>query len=115
LREIFDEPSYPEVRFTASGSTLRCTPARAREEHVCEDTLQGSVGIRDVTKQVSVPISISTEENAFVVSGEFPIRWAEYGVEDPSIFLIAKVNPVASVRFRVRLSGEPEASGVEKH
>jgi polyisoprenoid-binding protein YceI len=66
----------------------------------CKDAVNGTVTIRNTTKKVSLPTVISYKDKQFHISGTIPIKWAEYGVEDPSIF-IASVDDTVFVSYDV--------------
>lgn len=103
MREVMAATQYPEVVFHGSGLLNGCTPGRVLKEGTCSDMLHGSLTLLQTTQEVDLPVSISIDDNKrFVVKGSLPIRWASFGVEDPSIF-IAKLNPVATVFFTVHL------------
>lgn len=106
LREVMDLENHPMVTFKGNGLNEKCTPAHVVENGNCDDTLSGEIIIRGVTKKANVPVQIvSGEHQAFWVTGQLPLSWKEFGVEDPSIF-IARVDPVVKVYFRVHVRGD---------
>jgi hypothetical protein len=58
--------------------------------------------MRDVSKEVALPVSITKEADRYVISGAIPVRWAEYNIEDPSI-LIAKLDPVVTISYETKV------------
>lgn len=109
LRSIMAVDQYPTIRLNAANAPLRCVPAAVVEQGQCSDTLMAKLTIRATTTELEVPIVIRAEPGRFAVSGTFKIRWAEYGVEDPSIFLIATVDPIVEIKFKVQLSATDAA------
>jgi polyisoprenoid-binding protein YceI len=106
MREILFADKYPEISFKANGLNKNCTPAIVQQDGKCKDSITGDLTILSTTKQVTIPITISNGANkGYVVSGKIPLKWAEYGVEDPSI-IIAHVDPIVTVFFNISL--EPQ-------
>lgn len=69
---------------------------------ICHDELKSVLTIRDVSKDVLLPLEIGQTDDGYNVKGSLEINWAEYGIEDPSI-LIASVDPVAKIDFAILL------------
>lgn len=103
LREVMAADKFANVVFTATGLSGNCTPELTMKNGSCQDKLISSLKIREIKMPIELPVDITYENDTYKVSGKFPITWAEYGVEDPSIFLIAKVEPIAEVNFVVTL------------
>ena len=95
------ENTYPNVIFSAKKINGNCTPKISKETGSCNDTMHSELSIRDVKKEIAVPIKIQYEENGFRVVGKLPIKWADYHVKDPSIFLVATVDPIVEVEFNI--------------
>ncbi|MCB0311411.1 MAG: YceI family protein, partial [Bdellovibrionales bacterium] len=69
----------------------------------CKDQLKGKLKIAAKEREVQLPIVISKGNgDSFRVRGNLPIKWSEYGIEDPSI-LIARLNPIVTIYFDVSL------------
>lgn len=99
LLEHMKVEKYPEVQLKINGLKTLCTPA----EEECKTTLLSSLRICDVTKEVEIDAVIKKMNTSYEVSGNYPIKWAEYNVDDPSI-LVAKVDPTVTVSFSVQLN-----------
>lgn len=110
MREILLAENYPTITFSGAGLSRGCTPALVARDGVCEDFIKGELTILATTKEIELPLLIRMETgNAYVVTGSIPIRWAEYGVEDPSIF-VARVDPVVTIYFSVSLQPDARAA-----
>ncbi len=103
LREVMNAEKYPNVRFEVVGVTKACDLEALRAEVACGSKLKGKLTIRDVSKDLIVPVTVRRQEEHFSVSGETSIRWDEYGVEDPSI-LVAKLDKKVAISFEVQLA-----------
>ena len=69
--------------------------------------IHGNLSIREITKPVILSGTLATQPNgALDVNGTTTISWADYGVEDPSIF-IAKLSPTVNISFTLHLPSLP--------
>jgi polyisoprenoid-binding protein YceI len=102
LREVMASALFPTVSFTSSRLSESCAPQKVAAASRCEGTLRGILKIRDVQKEIGLPVTITTDKDHFIVQGELPIRWADFHVEDPSI-LIAKLDPTVTITYRTLL------------
>ncbi len=111
MNEVMFSDKYPSVTFVGEKLQKGCTPAIVRRDKECRDELKGTLTLLATTKEVVLPLLIKESENEeFVVEGSLSLRWAEYGIEDPSIF-IAHLNPVVTVFFKTTLAHRAEKKG----
>lgn len=106
LQEVMASATYPKVFFTSSRLSPSCSPASIRSARRRSGTLSGALSIRDSTKKVELPITISLEDDQFVMEGALPIQWSDFNVEDPSI-LIAKLDPTVTIAYRTIIPKQP--------
>lgn len=102
MRQVMAATQYAVVTFASDRLSGGCLPSAVIESGSCKGILEGRVTIRSLTKIVEIPVTIEKNGDGFLVKGSLPIRWAEFGVEDPSI-LVAHVDPIVTVRFEVQL------------
>ncbi|MCB0339139.1 MAG: YceI family protein, partial [Bdellovibrionales bacterium] len=102
MRDVMAEKEFPFVSFESTSPLAQCVPAIVLRDGSCEDILKGVLQIRDVKKDILIPIVISNIGDSFEVTGAIPVKWAEFGVEDPSIF-IARLDSTVNVNFKVVL------------
>lgn len=102
MLEVLESTKFPEIKIHAQQLRLKCTPEKVQNDaqHRCRDKLNGRLTIKDVTQDITLPIIISLEDGHYVISGQLPIMWKTYGIEDPSI-MIATVYDTVKVKFRV--------------
>jgi polyisoprenoid-binding protein YceI len=100
MRKVMAADTFPDVIFTGAGLLNGCSPEQVQKDGSCSDRIRGKLTIRDVTKQIELPVVIAQNEAGYQITGEIPITWGEYNVEDPSI-LIASVDPVVEISFKV--------------
>ncbi len=86
--ESLDMVHYPTISFRSAG--FSGFPAKPAKGETFSFQLQGDLTIKDVTKRVSIPTQVTpVAENPEMVhvSGRLPLKWADYHVEDPSVFI----------------------------
>jgi len=102
LQEVMLAKAFPEVRFVSTRLSPECEPSIVTRDGSCRGTLRGALTIRDVTKEVSLPISIRDTASGYRMDGSLAIRWEDFHVEDPSI-LIAKLDPVVTIAYQTTI------------
>lgn len=78
-------------RFTPSGATTRPGSMAG--------TLTGRLTIRGRTRPQTIAVTLTPENGRIVASGTFDVSWLEFGVPDPSFFVV-RVEKVAHAHFR---------------
>jgi polyisoprenoid-binding protein YceI len=102
LREVMAVEAFPFVRFVSTRLSQDCAPSVVTRDGSCRGMLSGSLTIRDVTTEVSLPTLIRDTANGYRVEGSLAIRWEDFHVEDPSI-LIAKLDPVVTISYQTTI------------
>lgn len=106
LHEIMAAKTFPNISLAGVKEPIECLPAQVADDNQCSTTIEATLQIRSTAKRVRIPLVISHQNNRFIISGKFSIDWKAFGVEDPSIFLIARVNSTVQVDFEVELTAE---------
>lgn len=102
MREVMAQRQFPEVIFHVTELKNLPAPGTILSQKSAAGVLVGELQIREVKRRLEIPILVTAEASDFVVSGKADFSWADFGVQDPSIF-IAKVDPQMSVTFELRL------------
>jgi polyisoprenoid-binding protein YceI len=102
LQECMASDIYPVASFTSTRLSENCKPTVLDIAGKCSGTLTGILTMRDVSKQVALPVSITKERDSYLISGALPVTWADYNIEDPSI-LIAKLDPVVTISYQTKI------------
>lgn len=53
-------------------------------------------------RQVIIPATISSSPTGYSISGKTTLKWADYGVDDPSI-LVVHLDPKVTIKFELQL------------
>lgn len=101
LRDHMAAKDFPEVVLHISKVDSQCTPQKVSTEK-CKTSLHGQLHIRDVTREVDLEATIELVRGEYIISGSTVFPWADYNVEDPSIF-VAKVQPSVTVKYSVQI------------
>jgi polyisoprenoid-binding protein YceI len=98
LVDSFPTLVFEPERFTPSGPTSPDGSALG--------TLTGRLTLRGQTRSQTVTAALAPRGERIVASGTFDVRWAEFGVPDPSFFLV-RIEAVAHARFRAEFVPAP--------
>lgn len=99
LNFALDAAQYPAVRFQVE-ATEGDVEALASGQGRGNVALLGQLTIRDVTRPVRVPAAFAWEGARLRLVGRYELRWADYGVPDPSI-VVSLLQPDMAVSFDV--------------
>ncbi len=103
LRHVMDADKFPNVSLIIKGFEGEpCSPIKVEKTGECKGSLKSNLTIRDVSKELSLPYVVRKGSDYYEIKGEFKIKWAEFGVEDPSI-LIAKLDDTVKVSYSLNL------------
>ena len=64
--------------------------------------LRGRLTIRDVTRDVEIPVEVTALADEYRASGEVTIKLSEYGIATPKFLIFAAEDPV-TIKLRIRL------------
>jgi polyisoprenoid-binding protein YceI len=92
-----DVKKHPRIVF-APKALLR-TSSWAEDERLA---IEGDLTVRGVTKPLRFPVVVERQGARLVVEGATDLRWADFGVPDPS-FLVVRLAPEVRVRARLEL------------
>lgn len=64
--------------------------------------LRGALVIRDVTREVEIPVQVTALADAYLAEGQVTLRMSDFGIPIPRFLIFVAEDPVL-VRFKVRL------------
>ena len=102
LQECMASETFPLASFTSRRLSDSCKPLVIDIAGRCSGKLTGTLTMRDVTREVELPVEIVKENNSYLISGLLPVQWADYNIEDPSI-LIARLDPTVNISYQTRV------------
>lgn len=98
LQECMASDQYPTVSFTSQRLSDNCKPSVIDISKRCSGSLTGILTIRDVTKEVTLPVEITKEPDSYRMRGTLPLQWADYNIDDPSV-LIVQLDRTANISY----------------
>ena len=69
-------------------------------------TLTGTLTIRGVAKRQDIAATLAPGDGRIVASGAFDVVWAEFGIPDPSFFVV-RIDKIAHAHFRATFAPVP--------
>jgi polyisoprenoid-binding protein YceI len=102
LQECMASDTYPLATFTSRRLSDSCKPVIIDIAGRCSGTLAGTLTMRDVSREIELPVEILKEKDSYLIKGILPVQWADYNIEDPSI-LIAKLDPTVNISYQTRV------------
>ena len=100
LREIMSAETFSDVVLAVESLGKECVTANV---FPCTSNAEATITIRDVSKKLSLPLTITRQDATFKVTGSTSLQWADFGIEDPSIFLVAKVQPTVAISYELTI------------
>ncbi|QIG88824.1 YceI family protein [Chryseobacterium sp. POL2] len=67
---------YPDIVFTAASLPTSGTA-----------TIQGNMTISNVTKNISIPVSVTKNGNSYVIKGSTKMKMTTFGIKPPSVMM----------------------------
>lgn len=90
--EVLDGERFPQIRLASSALTGTATDPK----------LMAQVTIKDVTRELAIPMSLSLEGSQLQASGEFDILQSDFGITPFSVALGAlQVQDRLHVTYRI--------------
>jgi polyisoprenoid-binding protein YceI len=65
-------------------------------------TARGTFIFHGASRELTFPVTITTDNKLYAIDGEFPLDTREYGLSTIKKYLVAKVNPVVKIRFHLQ-------------
>ena len=103
LREVMHAHEYPDVSIDLKAPLGACDLHKISRNTPCKLIFSGDLIISGNKKNIDIPVSLSVSETSELIGeGIYSLLWADYGVEDPSIF-IAKLKPSVTVHILIKV------------
>jgi polyisoprenoid-binding protein YceI len=96
-RDFLRTDQHPFITFRGTAA-----PRGSLTGDMIRATMRGSLTIRDVTREIEMPLDIVALADEYRASGEVTIRMTEYGIPIPRFLIFVAEDPVV-VRLRIRL------------
>lgn len=101
LKEVMNSGNFPKVEYKISGADITCSPQSVTELLSCSILLHGNLRIKDANRPWDITSTLISQNDEYIFQGTGSLRWNDYGVADPSIF-IAKLSADVLVSIKVK-------------
>jgi len=102
MRESLDTTAHPTATFAMTEpADLGAQPA---EGEVVDVEAVGELTVAGVTQPVTVPLQAAVTEGVLVVTGSFPVEFADFGVTAPSAPIVVSVEDHGTVELQLFLT-----------
>jgi polyisoprenoid-binding protein YceI len=102
LREkVLETARYPDIVFQLRQFTGDLSGFHPGATFPVQVT--GDLTVHGKTAPVQLPVDVAVFPNAVILTGSFPVHWKAYGLQDPSVPLVARIKEPMFVAFRLRL------------
>jgi polyisoprenoid-binding protein YceI len=106
LREVMHSDLAPSVIFEMDEDIPKlCDPGSLTESSSCELAVPGRLTINNVSRAVELRVVLKRSGSSIDASGGTKIKWSDFGVDDPSIF-VARLHEEVNISFQVLLTSE---------
>jgi polyisoprenoid-binding protein YceI len=103
MRRVMHADKFPKVRFELIEVKGLCDPEHLIEKASgCSGLGLGKLSIAGVTLPSELKIEVQQVENKYVVAGVTKLKWADFGIEDPSI-IVAYIDDIVEIAFNLSL------------
>lgn len=100
-RDFLQTARFPFISFKGTATSRERAAAGPFRVPV-----KGTLTIRDVTRDVELPMDVTALADEYRASGEVTVRLSEFGIPIPRFLIFAAEDPV-TIRLRVRLRRVP--------
>lgn len=100
--DVLSVLSFPLIKFKVNNAKI--TSNKMDEDGTLYIRLMGPLTIRDVTKNVEIPVKVkmSTDKSSATVEGRYTVNFKDYNVPDPSLPIVGKVNENIDISFNIK-------------
>jgi polyisoprenoid-binding protein YceI len=98
-RDFLSTDRFPFITFKG---TVSVSERAAVSAGPIKALLRGRLTIRDVTRDVEIPVDVTALADEYRASGEVTIKLSEYGIAAPKFLIFSAEDPV-TIKLRIRL------------
>ena len=94
--KVLNIAKYPRITFTSTSITMKQKTAAALDAIIA-----GRLTIRDMTRQVSVPVHVQLSDHSLTANGQFSVRQTEFGIKPISVSGVVAVKDRLDINFSI--------------
>ena len=92
--QVLDVQKYPKITFASTSVAVK-----SRAGATLETNVTGQLTIRDVTRTISVPVSVRIDGQTLSATGRFPVKQTEYAIKPVSVGGVVSVKDAVNISF----------------
>jgi polyisoprenoid-binding protein YceI len=94
--QVLDVQRYPKITFASTSIAVKTqTPA------ILDAMVTGQLTLHNVTRSITVPVTVRREGNTLTATGRFPVKQTEYGIKPVSVGGVVSVKDAVNVSFTI--------------
>lgn len=94
--QVLDVQRYPKITFASTSVAFKDHTGATLDAMVT-----GQLTLHNVTRSVTLPVTVRLEGNTLVATGRFPVKQTEYGIKPVSVGGVVSVKDAVNVSFTV--------------
>jgi polyisoprenoid-binding protein YceI len=94
--DVLDVSRYPTITFTSTSMAIK-----GRTGTSLDATVTGDLTIHDVTRAISVPVSVQLGAATVTATGRFSVKQTDYGIKPVSVGGVVSVKDALNISFTI--------------
>lgn len=95
-KQVLDVQRYPKIMFASTSVAIKNRTGAALDAMVT-----GQLTLHNVTRSITVPVTVRREGNTLTATGRFPVKQTEYGIKPVSVGGLVSVKDAVNVSFTI--------------
>jgi polyisoprenoid-binding protein YceI len=94
--QVLDVQRYPQITFAATSIALKSNQAAT-----LDGIVTGQLTLHNVSRAITVPVVARIEGQTLSVTGRFPVKQTDYGIQPVSVGGVVSVKDTVNVSFTI--------------
>jgi polyisoprenoid-binding protein YceI len=94
--DVLDVRRYPTITFTSTSMAIK-----GRTGTSLDATVTGDLTIHDVTRAITVPVSVQLGAATVTATGRFSVKQTDYGIKPVSVGGVVSVKDALNISFTI--------------
>jgi polyisoprenoid-binding protein YceI len=94
--QVLDVQRYPRITFASTSIAVKTQTTTTMDAMVT-----GQLTLHNVTRSMTVPVTVRRETSTLTATGRFPVKQSEYGIKPVSVGGVVSVKDTVDVSFTI--------------
>jgi polyisoprenoid-binding protein YceI len=94
--QVLDAQRYPKITFESTSIAVK-----TQTTAILAAMVTGQLTLHNVTRSITVPVTVRREGNTLTATGRFPVKQTEYGIKPVSVGGVVSVKDAVNVSFTI--------------